>query len=130
MVTIPKIGVPTIHSHMISSRFGNLVDWCRINQIRHYRVDAAPAVVRMSLYEVQKLVQSVNRDPESRTRFMASRETFAKEFELTNDERDALVHMNIHDLYDMGVHPLLLRPFTIIHGVSEPDYLKAIRERG
>ena len=84
----------------------------------------------MSLYQVQKLVQAVNRDAESRTRFLESRESFAREFELTDGERDALVNMRIHDLYDMGVHPLLLRPFTIIHGVSEPDYLKAIRERG
>ena len=84
----------------------------------------------MSLYQVQKLVQAVNRDADSRTRFLESRESVAGEFELTDDERDALVHMKIGDLYDMGVHPLLLRPFTIIHGVSEPDYLKAIRERG
>ena len=84
----------------------------------------------MSLYQVQKLVQAVNRDAESRTRFLESRESFAGEFELTDDEREALVNMRIHALYDMGVHPLLLRPFTIIHGVSEPDYLKAIRERG
>lgn len=84
----------------------------------------------MSLYQVQKLVQSVNRDPESRSRFLESRESFAQEFELTDEERDALVNMSIYDLYDMGVHPLLLRPFTIIHGVSEPAYLQAIRERG
>lgn len=84
----------------------------------------------MSLYQVQKLVQAVNRDAESRTRFLESRESFSGEFELTDVERDALVNMKIHALYDMGVHPLLLRPFTIIHGVSEPDYLKAIREEG
>ena len=84
----------------------------------------------MSLYQVQKLVQAVNRDAESRTRFLESRESFVREFELTGDERDALVQINIRDLYDMGVHPLLLRPFTIIHGVSEPDYLRAIRESG
>ncbi len=84
----------------------------------------------MSLYQVQKLVQAVNRDPESRTTFLKSRESFVQEFELTDTERDALVNMRIFDLYDMGVHPLLLRPFTIIHGVSEPDYLNAIRKRG
>ena len=84
----------------------------------------------MSLYQVQKLVQAVNRDPEARTTFLESRESFVQEFELTDTERNALVNMRIYDLYDMGVHPLLLRPFTIIHGVSEPEYLKAIRERG
>ena len=81
----------------------------------------------MSLYQVQKLVQAVNRDPESRARFLQSRESLAEDFDLSEEERAALVGLKIQSLYDMGVHPLLLRPFTIIHGVSEPDYLKAIR---
>ena len=82
----------------------------------------------MSLYQVQKLVQAVNRDRDSREKFLASREALADEFELTEAERAAVIGLEIHALYEMGVHPLLLRPFTIIHGVSEPDYLKAIRE--
>ena len=81
----------------------------------------------MSLYEVQKLVQSVNRNPDARQRFLEKRESLADDYELTEEERTALTDFNIYDLYEMGVHPLLLRPFTIIHGVSEPDYLKAIR---
>ncbi len=81
----------------------------------------------MSLYQVQKLVQAVNRDPESRARFLQSRESLAEDFDLSEEEHAALVGLKIQSLYDMGVHPLLLRPFTIIHGVSEPDYLKAIR---
>ena len=81
----------------------------------------------MSLYQVQKLVQAVNRDPESRARFLQSRESLAEDFDLSEEERAALVGLKIQSLYDMGVHPLLLRPFTIIHGVSEPEYLKAIR---
>ena len=82
----------------------------------------------MSLYQVQKLIQSVNRDPETRQRFLESRESLADQFDLTAEERSALTGLKLHALYEMGVHPLLLRPFTIIHGVSEPDYLKAIRE--
>ncbi|MCY3731583.1 MAG: hypothetical protein OXF98_09595 [Rhodospirillaceae bacterium] len=82
----------------------------------------------MSLYQVQKLIQAVNRDPHARARFLASRERLAGDFELTDEEREAVVRLKIHALYEMGVHPLLLRPFTIIHGVSEPDYLRAIRE--
>jgi hypothetical protein len=81
----------------------------------------------MSLYEVQKLVQNVNRNPDARQRFLEKRESLADDYELTEEERTALTDFNIYDLYEMGVHPLLLRPFTIIHGVSEPDYLKAIR---
>ena len=82
----------------------------------------------MSLYQVQKLIQAVNREPESRAKFLQARESLAEEFGLSGEERAALVELDIRSLYDMGVHPLLLRPFTIIHGVSESDYLRAIRK--
>jgi hypothetical protein len=81
----------------------------------------------MSIYQVQKLVQAVNRNPEARQRFFDERESFATEFDLTAGERTAVIELNLFTLYEMGVHPLLLRPFTIINGFSEPDYLKAIR---
>ena len=81
----------------------------------------------MSLYEVQKLVQDVNRNPDARQRFLEKRESLATDYELTADELTAVIELKIYDLYDMGVHPLLLRPFPIIHGISEPDYLEAIR---
>lgn len=82
----------------------------------------------MSIYQVQKLIQSVNRDPQARERFFESKDEFVKEFHLTDEEGLAVSSLNMHALYEMGVHPLLLRPFTIIHGVSEPDYLSAIRK--
>ena len=82
----------------------------------------------MSIYQVQKLIQSVNRDPQSRERYFQSKKEFVDEFGLTDEEADAISQLDIYSLYEMGVHPLLLRPFTIIHGVSEPDYLNAIRE--
>ena len=83
----------------------------------------------MSIYQVQKLIQTVNREQKSREEFLESRESLADKFVLTTTEYQAIVELDINTLYEMGVHPLLLRPFTIIHGVSEPDYLKAIRER-
>ena len=84
----------------------------------------------MSLYQIQKLIQTVNRDEKLRDKFLESKNKLIKEFDLTIEEREALLELNIQALYKMGVHPLLLRPFTIIHGVSEPDYLNAIREEG
>lgn len=81
----------------------------------------------MSLYQVQKLVQAVNRNPAARARYAEDRESLVAEYALTKFEQAAVTSMNMFELYDMGVHPLLLRPFTIINGVSEPDYLKAIR---
>lgn len=82
----------------------------------------------MSIYQVQKLIQTVNREQNSREEFLESRESLADKFVLTDAEYQAIVGLDISTLYEMGVHPLLLRPFTIIHGVSEPDYLKTIRE--
>ena len=82
----------------------------------------------MSIYQVQKLIQTVNREQKSREELLESRESLADKFVLTDTEYQAIVELDINTLYKIGVHPLLLRPFTIIHGVSEHDYLKAIRE--
>jgi hypothetical protein len=81
----------------------------------------------MSLYALQKLIRDVNRKPASRKSYFDSPAQFAQAYELSEQERAALLKLDIGQLYAQGVHGLLLRPFTIIHQVSEPDYLKAIR---
>jgi hypothetical protein len=42
--------------------------------------------------------------------------------------RDAFVRHDVGKLYRLGVHGLLLRPFTLLHKMTEPDYLTAIRK--
>jgi hypothetical protein len=86
-----------------------------------------PTDGRMSLYALQKLIRDVNRRPACRDAFFQSAEKFAEGYDLTPDERTALAGRNIRALYAMGVHGLLLRPFTLLHNMPEPDYLKAIR---
>lgn len=81
----------------------------------------------MSLYQVQKLIRQVNRNPADRESFKSDRPSFTDRFELTPEEREAVIAIDMGSLYAMGVHALLLRPFTILHGVTEPDYLDAIR---
>ncbi len=81
----------------------------------------------MSLYALQKLIRDVNRKPACREAFFQSAETFAQGYDLTGDERAAVTGMNVRQLYAMGVHGLLLRPFTLLRQMPEPDYLKAIR---
>ncbi len=81
----------------------------------------------MSLYQVQKFVQAVNRNPEARQQFFDDPGVLADDFDLTDAEKTALTRVQVYELYEMGVHPLLLRPFTIINEMSEPDYLKTIR---
>lgn len=96
--------------------------WARLRLRKRTATMAA-----MSLYALQKLIRDVNRKPACREAFFQSAETFAAGYELAQSEREALIRRDVRALYAMGVHGLLLRPFTLLHKMPEPDYLKAIR---
>ncbi len=81
----------------------------------------------MSLYALQKLTREINRNPAVRERFFETPTALLDEHELSGEERSALADCDYRKLYALGVHGLLLRPFSIMHQVSEPDYLDAIR---
>ena len=81
----------------------------------------------MSLYALQKLIRDVNRKPACRDAYFQSAETFASGYDLTAEERAVLLGLDVRALYAMGVHGLLLRPFTLLRNMPEDDYLKAIR---
>jgi len=83
--------------------------------------------VGVSLYQVQKLLFHVNRDREVRARFLAGRERLMSDYDLTADERRAVLDTDFHALYQMGVHSLLLGPLAAALGVSFPDYLVMLR---
>ena len=84
----------------------------------------------MSLYALQKVIRDVNRDPATRAAFFETPASVAARYPLSESERDALQRRDYAALYGMGVHGLLLRPFSILHSVSEADYLRAIRGKG
>lgn len=81
----------------------------------------------MSLYALQKLIREINRSPATRTRFFDDTDALLAEHDLGAEERRALAARDYRALYAMGVHGLLLRPFSLLHQVSEPDYLEQIR---
>jgi hypothetical protein len=81
----------------------------------------------MSVYALQKLIRDVNRRPQCREAYFQAPDKFAAGYDLAEREREALLKLDMGALYAMGVHGLLLRPFTILHKVAEGDYLKAIR---
>ena len=81
----------------------------------------------MSVYVLQKLIRDVNRKPACREAYFQSPQKFAEGYDLTPAEREALLTFDVHALYAMGVHGLLLRPFTIMHKMSDPEYIKAVR---
>lgn len=80
----------------------------------------------MSLYQIQKLMYEVNRDPERRAEYRKDKAAFAARYDLTAEEQDAITQLDIRRLYQFGVHPLLLRPFALLHQISNEDYAKAL----
>lgn len=82
----------------------------------------------MSAYTLQKLIRSINSDPAVRTRFMASPADVVAETSLSPEEGDALRNRDYGALYRLGVHGLLLRPFSILYDLPEVDYLAMIRK--
>lgn len=80
----------------------------------------------MSLYQLQKLIYDVNRNPERRDAYRADKAGFLARYELTPEEQAAIADLDVRKLYGYGVHPLLLRPFTLLHRISNEDYVKAL----
>jgi hypothetical protein len=81
----------------------------------------------MSLYQLQKLLYHINRDVERRERYRRDPADFIKGYELSEQEAAALLAVDVRSLYQMGVHSLLLRPFTLLNKVSNEDYAKALK---
>lgn len=84
----------------------------------------------MSLYQVQKLFFHVNSDFELRARYLEDPRAFVARYDLTQAESAAVLAIDIVALYKMGVDPLLLRPFTIIHKVPAKDHYAALQGLG
>jgi hypothetical protein len=82
----------------------------------------------MSLYYVQKLLYQLNRDPEFRSRFLADVDTALREFDLTEEERRAVLDADVGLLYVLGVNGQLLMHFAAFHGYEWSAYLEAMRE--
>ena len=83
----------------------------------------------MSAYALQKMIRDINRDPELRERYFSDAGQVLAGYALSDAERRAVLARDFGALYRLGVHGLLLRPFSILHQVPEPDYLAAIRAR-
>ena len=81
----------------------------------------------MSLYHLQKLIYHVNHDAVQRERYRQDPAAFAKNYELTEAEAKAALEVDVRTLYTMGVHSLLLRPFALLHKVSNENYAKALK---
>jgi hypothetical protein len=82
----------------------------------------------MSLYYVQKLIYTLNRDEQVRGHFEQDMATVMKEYELSDEEHKALSEPDIGKLYVMGVNGQLLMHFAAFRGYAWPEYIEAMRE--
>jgi hypothetical protein len=82
----------------------------------------------MSLYQVQKLIYELNRDPRTQARYESERDAVLDEYELTAEERTALETPDIGLLYVLGVNGQLLMHFAALHKIEWSDYLERMRQ--
>jgi hypothetical protein len=82
----------------------------------------------MSLYYVQKFLFQLNRDPARQQAYLADRTGSLAGYELTAEERDALVAPDIGFLYHLGVNGQILMHFAALHEITWADYLQRMRD--
>ena len=82
----------------------------------------------MSLYAVQKLLYRLNRDADLRARFEADMGSVLAGFDLTAEERAAVLEPDIGLLYVLGVNGQLLMHYAALKGYPWDGYLQAMRD--
>ena len=79
----------------------------------------------MSLYQVQKFLYQLNRDPRLQERYLADRAGVLTPYDLTDEEMRALVEPDIGLLFHLGVNGQILMHFAAFHQIPWADYLRA-----
>jgi len=82
----------------------------------------------MSLYQLQKVFFDINRDPAVQVRAKEDIEGLLSRYELTDEERDAVVRADIGLLYVLGVNCQLLMCLAALRGIKWADYLQLMRD--
>jgi hypothetical protein len=82
----------------------------------------------MSLYCLQKVIFQLNRDPSVREQFEREPDVLLHQYELTDQEFDALRKPDIGLLYVLGVNGQLLMHYAALRGFPWRDYIEAMRE--
>jgi len=80
----------------------------------------------MSLYGVQSFMFRLKRDPALQNGLTQKDERTFEGFPLEAAERAALLSGDIEELYRMGVHPLLLAPYSRYVGISPAAYKQVL----
>ena len=82
----------------------------------------------MSLYQTQKFLYNLNRDPVMQDAYRADLNTLLDNYELTGEERQALADGDIGLLYVLGVNGQILMHYAAFLGIAWFDYLDLMRK--
>ncbi len=82
----------------------------------------------MSLYQLQKFLYHLNREPSVQASFREDRLSLLGKYELSDEERSAIMAGDIGKLYVLGANGQLLMHYAAHLGVPWPDYLESMRE--
>ena len=81
----------------------------------------------MSLYQMQKFLYEINREPAVQRDYRSDLRRLLDRYELTAEERDALARGDIGLIYVLGANGQLLMHFAAFLGMSWPQYIQAMR---
>jgi hypothetical protein len=76
----------------------------------------------MSLYAVQNVLFHLKKDKAFVAAFKADPPGALSKHDLTDAEREAVIGGDLAALYLMGVHPLLMAPYSRTMGIPRPRY--------
>lgn len=82
----------------------------------------------MSLYQLSKLLYVLNRDDAAKLRWKDDPAGLVAGYDLTEEERSAMLGHDIGLLYVLGVNGQILMHFAPLCGIEWPDYLRLMRE--
>ncbi len=82
----------------------------------------------MSLYYLQKFLYVLNRDEDAQKQYRHDLDDLLSDFDLSDEERTALVDGDIGLLYVLGVNGQILMHYAAFLGIEWFDYLDLMRE--
>lgn len=82
----------------------------------------------MSLYQLQKFLYVLNREPDTQSQYKRDLDTLLKRYALTDEEQQALRDGDIGLLYVLGVNGQILMHYAAFLGIAWFDYLELMRE--
>ncbi len=82
----------------------------------------------MSLYQLQKFLFTLNREPTAQERYRSDLDGLLAGYELTVEEREALQSGDVGLLYVLGVNGQILMHYAAYLGIAWFDYLDLMRQ--